>query len=130
VNSLGLCVCEICGTQSADHAGWFAVAGAGNRMEILPWQDEFRTRDDCHHVCCGDHLQKLIFSAAARELAKPALPLATHRGGWNPSSLVPPPEAKAAATTKEEALLSVLNEIDSVLQGPTEDEEDAPKFDA
>ena len=129
MNSIGLCVCEICGTQSADHAGWFAVAGAGNRMEILPWQDELRTRADCHHACCGDHLQQLIFTTAARELAKPALPLSTVRGGWNPSSLVPPADAKPA-TTKEEALLSVLKEIDSVLQGPTEEEEENPQFDA
>jgi len=98
-------------------------------MEILPWQDELRTRADCHHACCGDHLQKLIFSTAALELSKPALPLTTHRGGWNPSSLVAPLDAKLASS-KEEALLNVLNEIDSVLQGPTEDEDETPKFDA
>ncbi len=131
MNSLGLCVCEVCGTQSADHAGWFAVTGAGNLIEILPWQDELSTRTDCHYSCCGDHLQQLIFSTAARELSKPALPLTVHRGGWNPATLVPPPADAKPGASSEEAILNVLSEIDSVLQGPTEDEEDAPaSFDA
>lgn len=130
MNLLGLCVCEICGTQSADHAGWFALAGAGNRIEILPWQDDLRVRPDCRHACCSDHLQQLIFSTAAREFSQPALPLTLHRGGWHPSSLVPATDAKAARSN-EDAILSVLNEIDSVLQGPTADEEDGPNaFDA
>lgn len=130
MNPLGLCVCEICGTQSADHAGWFAVAGAGKNIEILPWQEELRTRPDCHHACCGDHLQQLIFSTAARELAKPSAALSVQRGGWNPATLVPPPDGKPARS-KEEAILNVLNEIDSVLQGPTEEEEEnPPHFDA
>ena len=129
MNSLGLCVCEVCGSQSADHAGWFSVAGAGKNIEILPWQDDLRSRPDCHHACCGDHLQQLIFSTAARELAKPSISLSTQRGGWNPATLVPPAEGKPAST--EEAILNVLSEIDSVLQGPTEDEEEnSPRFDA
>ncbi len=129
MNLLGLCVCEICGTQSADHSGWFAVAGGGNRLEILPWKDDLLARADCRHACCGDHLQQLIFSSAASELSKPALPLSTERGGWNPSSLVPPPQPKSPAS-KEDTLLNMLSEIDSVLQGPIEDEEDGPRFDA
>jgi hypothetical protein len=130
VNSLGLCVCEICGTQSGDHAGWFAVTGGGNNIEILPWQENLRARPDCHHACCGDHLQQLIFSTAARELAKPSIPLSLQRGGWNPATLVPPADAKPA-TSNEEAILNVLSEIDSVLQGPTaEEEEEPPRFDA
>lgn len=129
VNSLGLCVCEICGTQSADHTGWFAVAGAGKNIEILPWKEELRTRPDCHHACCGDHLQQLIFSTAARELARPSIPLSVERGGWNPATLVPAPTPKSAASS-EETILNVLSEIDSVLQESTEDEEENPRFDA
>ncbi len=129
MNSLGLCVCEICGTQSADHAGWFAVAGVGNNIEILPWQEDLRSRSDCHHACCGDHLQKLIFATAARELAKPSVPLTIPRGGWNPATLVPPPASKPAAS-KEDTILNVLSEIDAALQGPTEDEDDNQRFDA
>lgn len=130
MNSIGLCICEICGTQSADHAGWFAVAGAGKNIEILPWQEDLRSRTDCHHACCGDHLQQLIFSTAARELAKPSIPLSMRRGGWNPATLVFTTAAKPAPT-KEEAILKVLSEIDSVLEGPTEEEEDGPPpFDA
>jgi hypothetical protein len=129
VNSLDLCVCEICGMRSAEHAGWFAVVGAGNRLEILPWKDELCSRNDCRYACCGDHLQKLIFSTAARELSKPTHPLATHRGGWNPSSLVPPAEAQPARSN-DDAVINVLKEIDSALQAPGEDEEDNPSFDA
>ena len=128
MDSIGLCVCEVCGSQSADHAGWFAIAGAGTSIEILPWQDDLRTRSDCHHACCGDHLQQLIFSTAARELAKPALPLSVRRGGWNPATLVPP--AGSTRASADDQIMSILSEIDSVLQGPTEDEEDAPRFDA
>ena len=129
MNPLGLCVCEVCGTQSADHAGWFAVTGAGKHLEILPWQEELRARTDCHHACCGEHLQKLIFATAARELAKPTLPLSVRNGGWNPATLVAT-DGKPARSN-EEAILKVLSEIDAVLQGPTaEDEEDSPKFDA
>ncbi len=130
MNSLGLCVCEICGTQSADHAGWFAIAGAGNRFEILPWRDELTTRTDCQHACCGDHLQQLLFINAARELSKPSIPLSTERGGWNPATLVAPADSKPASTS-EETILSVLKEIDSVLQGSPDDEEETPvSFDA
>ena len=129
MDPLGLCVCEVCGTQSADHAGWFTVTGAGKHLEILPWQDELRTRPDTHHVCCGDHLQQLIFSTAARELSKPPLPLSVRRGGWNPATLVAP-RSSASTVSGEDALMNVLSEIDSVLQGPTEEEEEGPNFDA
>ena len=129
VHSIGLCVCEVCGTQSADHAGWFAIAGAGSWIEILPWTDDLLARSDCHHACCGDHLQKLVFSTAVRDLAHPAHPLSAKRGGWNPSSLVPP-ASEDSPRTREESILGVLNEIDAALQGPTEDEEDSPAFDA
>ena len=127
MNSIGLCVCEVCGSQSADHAGWFAVAEAGSQVEILPWKDELRSRDDCHHACCGEHLQKLIFSSAARELSRHAVALRTHKGGFHPLALVPSGETKPS---NEEAILSVLAEIDSVLQGKTEDEEEQTSFDA
>lgn len=133
MNSIGLCVCEICGTQSGDHAGWFAVAGGGKNLEILPWVEDLRARSDCHHACCGDHLQQLIFSTAARELAKPSIPLTLQRGGWNPATLVPAPVAAAdkPARSNEDAIMDVLSEIDSVLQGPTEEDEEAPaSFDA
>lgn len=130
MNSIGLCVCEVCGTQSVDHAGWFAVADAGRCVEILPWKDELRARPDCHHACCGDHLQQLIFTSAAREFSRPAIPVSHHRGGWNPSSLVPATEA-APSRSSEEAILNVLNEIDSVLQRPSEEEEEEQtSFDA
>jgi hypothetical protein len=129
VNSIGLCVCEVCGSQSADHAGWFAVAEAGSQVEILPWKDELRTRDDCHHACCGEHLQKLIFSSAARELSRHAATISSHKGGWHPLALVPTGEAKPS-TSNEEAILSVLAEIDAVLQEKTEDEDEQPSFDA
>ena len=130
MDPLGLCVCEVCGTQSADHAGWFTVTGAGKHLEILPWEDELRTRPDTHYVCCGDHLQQLIFSTAARELSKAPHTLSVRRGGWNPATLVAPVTVKTECT-KEEAIMNVLNEIDSVLQGPTEEEEEeGPNFDA
>ena len=126
---IGVCVCEVCGTQSADHAGWFSIAGAGTHIEILPWNDGPHARTDCHHACCGDHLQQLIFSNAARELSKRPLPLSVRRGGWNPATLVPPADAKAEQT-KEEIILNVLSEIDAVLHGPPEEEEETPRFDA
>jgi len=128
VNSIGLCICEVCGSQSADHVGWFAVAEAGSQVEILPWKDELRTRDDCHHACCGEHLQKLIFSSAARELSRHAVALSSHKGGFHPLALVPTGEVKAA--TNEEAILSVLAEIDAVLQEKSDDEDEPPRFDA
>lgn len=130
MNSIGLCVCEICGTHSADHAGWFAVAGAGSRIEILPWTDELRARPDCRHACCGEHVEQLVFSTAALDCARPALPLSTLRGGWNPSSLVPLARAENPASSAEDSLRNMLDAIDSILQGPTAEEEEQPSLDA
>jgi hypothetical protein len=129
VNSFGLCVCEVCGTLSADHAGWFAVAGVGSHMEILPWSDELRARPDCRHACCPEHVQQLVFSTAARDFARPKLPLSPYRGGWNPLSLVPLGDSDVASNP-EDSLRNVLDAIDSILQGPTADEEEQPSFDA
>ena len=130
MSSIGLCVCEICGTHSTDHAGWFAVAGAGSRIEILPWTDELRARPDCRHACCGEHVQQLVFSAAASNFTRPTLPLSTHRGGWNPLSLLPLTIAEQPTSDTDDSLRKVLDAIDFILQGPTADEEEQPSFDA
>ena len=129
MNSIGLCVCEVCGTQSADHAGWFAVAGTGSHVEILPWTDELRARTDCRHACCGEHVQRLVFSTAVLDFARNTLPFTSHRGGWNPLSLEP--RVESSPSSKEESIMNVLSEIDSVLKGPTADDEDEQaSFDA
>jgi hypothetical protein len=128
VNTIGLYVCEICGTQSMDHAGWFTVAGAGPSMEVFPWNDELRARPDCRHACCGDHVQRLVFNSATQDLVSPMVSVAIPRGGWNPLSLVPPSADKPAV---QDSFMSVLDAIDAALQGPTSEEEDtAGAFDA
>jgi hypothetical protein len=128
VNSNGLYICEICGTQSADHAGWFSLAGRGSRMEILPWNDDSSVSPEFRHACCGDHVQQLVFSSATQESVHPSLWLTQHRGGWNPSSLRPK-DAPAEPTT-EESIMGMINAIDSILQGPTAEEDESPSFDA
>lgn len=124
MNSIGLCVCDICGTRSADHAGWYVVAGTGSRLEVLPWSDELLARSDCRHACSGEHVEKLVFASATHELGAPLLTLPPKRGGWNPSSLVPPtPE-----TPGDDPLGEVMDAIDSILG--RHDEESRRTFDA
>ena len=129
MDSFGLDVCEICGTHSADHAGWFSVAGHGAQMEVVLWNEELHARSDWRHACCGDHIEQLVLSAATGDLRAPMFALATEHGGWNPASLVPP--VKSDTSDEGESLLSVLSAVDSILQIPSDDEEeDERTFDA
>jgi len=125
VKTIGLEVCEICGTQSGDKAGWFSIAGNGRDLEILPWNDTVQERADCRHTCCGDHLQQLLFSSAEEFLTPFTWFTSQNRGAWNAAALVP--EQKDASA--EETIMDVINEIDSVLLGASA-EEDQTGFDA
>lgn len=133
MNTIGLNVCEVCGTQSLDHAGWFSIAGGGRQMEILPWTDSVRERDDCRHACCGDHLQQLLFNSAIEECSTSFNWFSsTHRGAWNAAALVPP-DPQAAATSSEsieESIMKIVGEIDSVLGSSSVEDEDQTSFDA
>ncbi|MGH9644360.1 MAG: hypothetical protein ACRD3Q_18310 [Terriglobales bacterium] len=121
MNSFGIDICEVCGSQSADHAGWFAVTGSGTKLEILPWTDEVRRRVDCRHACCGDHVQKLLLAAAARDLGTPVLSTG-RRGGWDPEALVPP--AKGDGDDIDQALVDILSAVDSILHTRNDDDEE------
>ncbi len=127
MNSIGLCVCDVCGTQSGDHAGWFVVIGSGSRMEILPWSDDLLSRHDCRHACCGEHVRRLIFSSAAMDFARNTLPFDGNSDGWNPASLLPPTPSERAAGN---SLQSALDAVDSALQEPDADEGETRPFDA
>lgn len=128
MNTIGLQVCEICGNQSSEKAGWFAIAGSGREMEILPWNDQLHARPDCRLACGGDHLQKLLFSSAIEQSASSFTWMAPqHRGGWSEAALVP--LKRDTEATVEESLINIIGEIDSIL-GATSDEEEAPAFDA
>ena len=131
MNTIGLDVCELCGTQSFDHAGWFSIAGSGHAMEILPWSDSARERTDCRHACCGDHLQKLLFNSAIEECSTSFNWFSsTHRGAWNAAALVPP-QAGSTSESIEDSIMKIVGEIDSVLGSSTSaDEEDQTSFDA
>lgn len=129
MNSFGIDICEVCGSQSADHAGWFSVAGSGSKMEVLPWTDETGRRGDCLHACCGEHMQKLILSTATRDVAGTALLTATKQANWDPKALIP----KSSAGTPEsldETLVNLLSAVDSVLHIQGEDDDDGVGFDA
>ncbi len=129
MKTIGLEVCEICGTQSLDHAGWFSIAGVGHSMEILPWTDAVRERTDCRHTCCGEHLQKLLFDSAIQECSTSFNWFSsTHRGAWNADALVPPAVEKSGSV--EESIMNIIGEIDAVLAGATADEEETTSFDA
>ena len=131
MQSIRLDVCEICGTLSHDHAGWFSVAGDGARMEVLPWTEDLGARSDCRHACCGDHLEKLVLASAVRGFDSPILSLTTERGGWNPASLVSPAGAAYSDADGSDTLAGIFSAIDSILQNSAdEEEEDAPAFDA
>ncbi len=123
---IGICICDICGTQSVDHAGWFAIAGAGSRMEVLPWSDELRGQADYRHACSPEHAQKIVFSAASHELARPLLALPVQHGGWNPASLIVPKPPVCEVNDLE----SLLSTVDAILHGPTADEDEEAAFDA
>ena len=129
MNSFGIDICEVCGSQSADHAGWFSVAGTGSQMEVLPWTDETRRRSDCLHACCGEHMQKLIVSTATRDVAGTTFLSSTKHGSWDPQSLIP---TSSAATTDslDETLVNLLSAVDSVLHIQNDDDEDVVGFDA
>jgi hypothetical protein len=131
VNTIGLNVCEVCGTQSLDHSGWFSIAGAGRQMEIVPWTDSVGERNDCRHACCGDHLQKLLFNSAIEECSTSFNWFSsTHRGAWNAAALVPPsPQAANGSESIEDSIIKIVGEIDAVLGSSAEDE-DQPSFDA
>jgi hypothetical protein len=121
-----LMVCEICGSHSPELGGWFAVAEAGNRMEVLPWTESLRERSDCRHACCGDHVQQLVFSAATHDLPTPLLSISRESGGWNPAALTPEADEKS-----KHSIQSVLDAIDVALAGETlADDEDSAAFDA
>ena len=126
MNSFGIDICEVCGSQSADHAGWFAVAGSGTKLEVLPWTDEVERRDDCRHACCGDHVEKLVLASAARDLGNiPVL-----RAGWDPRALVPP-SSNQDGEDIDEALVNILSAVDSILRNrPDDEEENLVGFDA
>lgn len=127
MNSFGLDICEVCGTQSSNHAGWFAIAGAGTSMEVLPWTDDVRGRSDCRHACCGDHAEKIVLSTATRDLDGATFLTAPRR--WNPESLLPPNTERIEAGESEDTLFSLLTAVESILQSPDEDETPA-RFDA
>lgn len=120
-------VCEICGSHTPELGGWFSLWESGSKMEVLPWDESLRSRADCRHACCGDHVQQLVFAAATHDLAAPLLPISVESGGWNPAAL----QAPAAEASNEKGIQSVLEAIDCALQGETlpEDEEGLP-FDA
>ena len=130
MDSIAVDVCEICGTQAADHAGWYAVAGSGATMEILPWSNEVSERSDCRHACCGDHVQKLVFSAATHDLATPMLEVTVRHGGWNPEALVP--ASNQEEDNADDAIVALLAEVESVLQTRSgdKDKQGAESFDA
>lgn len=126
MNSFGLDICEVCGTQTANHAGWFAIAGNGASMEVLPWTDDVRGRADCRHACCGEHAEKLVLSTATHELA--GTTFLSRR--WNPEALLPPGTAEIDGNVSEESLMSILSAVESILQSPDEDESAPAAFDA
>jgi hypothetical protein len=131
VNSFGLDVCEVCGSQSADHAGWFAVTGNGPSMEVLPWTDEVRDRSDCRHACCGDHVEKLVISSATRELSGATFLAAPRHGGWNPQALMPRAAEDVTAADSNESFANILSAVESILLSPDEEDEEEPRaFDA
>lgn len=133
MNTIGLNVCEVCGTQSLDHAGWFSIAGSGRSMEILPWADSVSERTDYRHACCGDHLQQLLFNSAIEECTTSFNWFSsTHRGAWNAAALVPPqPQAASTSESIEDSIMKIVSEIDAVLgNSPSNDEEDQTSFDA
>lgn len=127
MNSFGLDVCEICGSQSADHAGWFAIAGHGASMEVLPWTDDVRGRSDCRTVCCGDHAEKLVLTAATHDLSGATFLTAPRR--WHPEALVPIAARAIADLDADDSLSSILSAVDAILHSDDEDEP-APRFDA
>jgi hypothetical protein len=128
VNSFGLDICDVCGTQSADHAGWFAIAGNGASMEVLPWSDDVRHRSDCRHACCGEHAETLVLSTAATDLAGSTFLSSPKRGGWSPEALLPPVSDTLAAIDGDDSLLSLLSAVESILQ--SDDDEPTARFDA
>lgn len=129
MNSFGIDICEVCGSQSADHAGWLSVAGTGSQMEVLPWTDETRRRSDCLHACCGEHMHRLILSTATRDVAGAALLSATKRVSWDPRVLVPD-NSSGTTDTLDETLVNLLSAVDSVLHVQNDDDEDLVGFDA
>jgi hypothetical protein len=128
VNSFGLDICDVCGTQSADHAGWFAIAGNGASMEVLPWSDDVRRRSDCRHACCGEHAEKLVVWSATSDLAGSTFLSSPKRGGWSPDALLPPVSERLAAMEGDDSLLSLLSAVESILQA--DDDEPSVRFDA
>jgi hypothetical protein len=129
VNSFEIDICEVCGSQSADHAGWFSVMGSGTKLEVLPWTNEMQRRTDCLHACCGEHIQKLILAAAARDLVGASFLTSACHGSWDPEALVPI-ESKPEADDVDETLVNLLSAADSILHIPSDDDEDAIGFDA
>lgn len=122
MNSFGIDICEVCGSQSADHAGWFSVAGSGSKLEVLPWNDEVHRRSDCRHACCGEHAEKLVVSAATHDLAGRSF-LSTTRRSWDPRALQPASAGKEGDDI-DEALVNILSAVDSILQNKRDGDDD------
>ncbi len=128
MSQIAIFACDVCGDRTGDHDGWFLVSGEGAHLEVAGWTEDAACGAGVRHACCADHVEKLLFAAIAPELRETLVPLPLRRGGWNPAALeTSSPDEPMNA---EEALLSVLHEIDVVLQSPTRDDEEALAFDA
>ena len=126
MSRMAMIVCDVCGRRGSDHTGWFVVSGADAHLEIAGWTEEAAALAEARHACSAAHVEKLVFSTLAPELRGPLVPLPVRRGGWNPAAL----HDEERNSSAQDALMSILDAVDTALQAPTRDEEEALGFDA
>lgn len=124
MSQMQMIVCDVCGRRSGDHSTWFVVSGEDAHLEIAGWTEEAAAAR-VRHACSPAHVEKLVFSTLSPELQGPLVALPVSRGGWNPAAL-----QKDETDTAQDALMSILDAVDTALQAPTRDEEEALAFDA
>lgn len=120
-------VCDVCGIRARDQSTWFVLCGEGANLEVRRWDDNLAGQPATAHACCAEHLEKLVFNSVAPGLRNALTILSVRHGGWNPAALQ---QTAASSNDSADSLLSLLNAIDGVLQGPTRDEEESVGFDA
>ena len=146
MNALPSYVCEVCGSQVADHRRWLLlpaqVPAGGETLEILSWDDELASRPGMSHLCCAEHAQQLISAwIAPRPDSHKHLPrlrrrVAPETAEQEASALLGEIalDGIAAGGVEQDwrSLEMVLDAIETVLQSPTsgDDEEEALLCDA
>ncbi|MGI9102034.1 MAG: hypothetical protein ACR2IF_06280 [Terriglobales bacterium] len=123
-------MCEVCGTEEADHSRWLLVSDRPHEthVEIHSWNEKLAAQPGICHLCCSNHMEALIASWIM------CAPVVEADGSGEPrvtAKTLTALSTGAGFDTDREGLLDMLEAVELALhQLKMPEEEKAPVFDA